>query len=111
MKLDELVFLEDIKNAIKEIEQFVEAYDFQQFIVNRPSQLIAERLLIVIGEAAVKIKRSKPDLLTHVDKMIGLRNRVVHDYATIDHATVFVILKDHIPLLKKEVQELLRVHG
>ncbi|SRR5690606_19271668 len=111
MRPRELAFLEEIGNAIAEIEKFVKAEDFQQYLANRPSQLIAERLLIVIGEAATKVKRSRPELLQNVDKMIGLRNRVVHDYATIDQANVFVILKEHIPILKQEVEELLRLHG
>ena len=111
MKPRELVFLEEIRNAITEIEEYVKAKEFQQFLTDRPSQLIAERLLIVIGEAAFKIRKLRPELLQNADKMIGLRNRVVHDYATIDQANVYVIIKDHIPILKKEVEELLRLHG
>lgn len=111
MRPRELAFLEEMRKAITEIEEFVKADDFQQYLSHRPSQLIAERLLIVIGEAAYKVKKFKPALLQNVDKMIGLRDRVVHDYATIDHANVFVILKEHIPTLKQEVEALLRLHG
>ena|SRR5687768_8680294 len=111
MRPNELAFLEEIRNAIAEMDEYVDANDFQQFLRDRPSQLIAERLLIVIGEAAFKIRKLRPELLQNVNKIIGLRNRVVHDYATIDQANVFVIVKDHIPELKKEVEELLRLHG
>ena len=97
--------------AIDELERFVPAGDFGSYLEDRPQQLIAERLLIVIGESAARIQRAHPGALEHAGRMIGLRNRVVHDYATIDQATIFVIIKEHIPALKKEVQDLLREHG
>jgi uncharacterized protein with HEPN domain len=111
MKPENLVFLEDIRNAIAELDRFVTLEEYDEFLQNRPSQLIAERLLIVIGESAARIRRKHPDLLKNSDKIIGMRNRVVHDYSTIDKATVYTIIIDHIPKLKNEVEELLRQHG
>ncbi len=111
MKPENLVFLEDIRNAINELDLFVPLEGYDEFTQNRPSQLIAERLLIVIGESAARIRRTHPDLLKNSDRIIGLRNRVVHDYSTIDKATVYAIIIDHIPNLKKEVEELLHQHG
>ena len=44
--------LNDIRNAISELEAFLANVDVQQFSVNRGLRLITERLLEIICEAA-----------------------------------------------------------
>jgi len=79
---------------------------------HRPSQIIAERLLTVIGEAVKRIQRMDETIvISNAPRIGGLRNRLAHDYSNIDHATAYVVLTKHIPILKIEVEALLRKHG
>lgn len=105
--------LEEIRSALDEIDAYVKYADgFQNYIQDRPSQIIAERLLTVIGEAVKRIQRlDETIIISNASRIGGLRNRLAHDYSNIDHATVYVILTKHLPTLKLEVEALLRQHG
>ncbi|HET8837560.1 MAG TPA: HepT-like ribonuclease domain-containing protein [Flavobacteriaceae bacterium] len=67
-------------------------------------------LLANIGEQVVKIsdetKNKYPDLFW--GKMKGFRNRIVHDYAGIDFEMVFDIIKIELPILKNQLEILIR---
>lgn len=45
-------------------------------------------------------------LFSRVRGMAGFRNLLVHEYATVDHAQVFEILRDHL----EDLEELARVY-
>lgn len=49
-------------------------------------------VFVVLHEARIV----PDDLLEHLTRMAQFRNLIVHDYARIDHATVFGILKRHL---------------
>ncbi len=113
MKPELRKYLEDIRAAIIEVDAYVDlSGGFNQYQVDRRSQIIAERLLIVIGEQVVRVLRSEPDIaITETVRITGFRNRIVHDYDQIDNATVYNILVRHLPILKNEVAVLLNDHG
>ncbi len=109
MKPELRKYLEDIRSSIAEIEAYVDTSGgFSAYSSDRTSQLVAERLLIVIGEQVARILRADPGMaISETARIVGFRNRIVHDYATIDNATVFNILVRSIPVLKEEVIRLL----
>ena len=113
MKPEALMLLEEVRTAIAEIEAFVDyRKGFAIYTDHRPSQIIAERLLEVIGESVKKMMRlDEHIILTDSARIASLRNRIAHDYSSIEHATVFVILTRHLPVLKEEVEALLKEHG
>ena len=67
------------------------------------------KLIEVIGEAAnmltKELREANPDVPWHL--IIGMRNRLVHDYFRIDTAVVAEVVRVHIPLLKPQVERLL----
>ena len=71
-----------------------------------------ERLIEVIGEAANKIseetKALAPDLPWH--EVIGMRNRLVHGYASVDHDIVWDVVTGDLAPLIAEVRQLLSEH-
>ncbi len=113
MEHDLRKYLEDIRGSIVEIEMYVDiAGGFEAYQKDRRSQIIAERLLIVIGEQVTRILRLDPGVvISETTRITGFRNRIVHDYDQIDNATVYNILVRHLPTLKKEVATLLNQHG
>ncbi len=113
MKPEVSTCLEEIRTAIVEIETYIKLdAGHQAYLAHRPSQLIAERLLTVIGEAVKRIERLDGTVaITNALQIYGMRNRLAHDYNNVDHAMVYVVLTRHIPVLRSEVEALLRQHG
>jgi uncharacterized protein with HEPN domain len=109
MKPDVRKYLADILASIQEIETYVVLdKEFELYSKDRRSQLIAGRLLTVIGEQVARIVRIDVGIaISHTERITGFRNRVSHDYDMIDQALVYTILSRHIPILKTEVQALL----
>lgn len=64
------------------------------------------RRLLVAGEAAARLTEETraqfPEIPFH--KIIGMRNRVVHDYGQVDFEIVWETVEHHLPMLMKELQ-------
>ena len=68
-----------------------------------------ERRLSIIGEALNKAIKINPQLnISNRKEIIGLRNLLVHNYDSSDDATIWTIVKKHLPILKEEVELLLK---
>jgi uncharacterized protein with HEPN domain len=77
---------------------------------NRVLQLAVIRLLEIIGEAAARtpdtIREHYPQLPWR--QMSGLRNRLIHDYDTVDLEIVWTILTTDLPPLLLELDAIIR---
>ena len=68
-----------------------------------------ERELLVIGEAANRLLTKFPDIaISDARKIVGLRNKMIHEYDVIDDAQLWSIIIKHLPKLKEEVEALLK---
>jgi uncharacterized protein with HEPN domain len=75
---------------------------------NKQLRRSVERELEIIGEAVSKILKLEPDIpINNVRKIVSLRNRVIHGYDSVDNATVWGIVINHLPKLKEDVVKLL----
>ncbi|MDR1675373.1 MAG: DUF86 domain-containing protein [Tannerella sp.] len=103
-------YLFDIQSAISLIELFVQDMDsFDEYQSDIKTQSAVERQLAIIGEAVNKLKQENTGFaLSHAKKMIDFRNRLIHSYDNLDCSIIWVIVKKHIPLLKKEIGNLMR---
>lgn len=103
--------LYDILLAIQEIESFRQD-EYPTLEVFRANVLVkraAERNLEIIGEAVNRILKEDPDFpITDAYRIIGLRNQIIHGYDSISDENVFSVIVNHLPLLKTEVEQLLR---
>jgi uncharacterized protein with HEPN domain len=102
-------YLFDIQSAISLIELFIQEIEsFEQYLNDIKTQSAVERQLAIIGEAVGKLKQNNDDYtLSEAKNMINFRNRLIHSYDNIDNSIVWVIIKKHIPLLKKEIESLM----
>jgi uncharacterized protein with HEPN domain len=91
----------DILLAAREIESFVEGVDEAGFEQNRMLQHALMRLLTIIGEAANKISPEMRAAHSEIPwrAIIGMRNRLVHDYLHVDMSLVWDTVKQDIPVL------------
>lgn len=102
-------YYSDILLAVELVEQFItDTPDFTKYSVDRKTKSAVERQLVIIGEAINNLRKEEAPELTSGQQIISFRNRLVHAYDSIDDNIVWAILKRHLPLLKKEVEERLK---
>ncbi|MCF8309037.1 MAG: DUF86 domain-containing protein [Bacteroidales bacterium] len=101
-------YLSDISMAITRIESFIENIDdFNSYVDDIKTQSATERQLAIIGEALNKFQKAEPEINIENDQqIISFRNRLVHAYDSIDNAIVWMILRNHLPKLKKEISKI-----
>lgn len=71
-------------------------------------QNAVERNVEIIGEAVNSLLKISPEIaITSARKIVNTRNLLIHGYDSVDSATVWVIIRKHLPVLKEEVLKLL----
>lgn len=105
---DDEVFLLHIKEAIEKINRYTGNLDFEGFKENSIVQDAVIRQFEVIGEAT---KRLSEDFKNHYVNIpwkyiIGMRNRLIHNYFGIDINAVWETIVKDIPYLKKEIYKI-----
>jgi uncharacterized protein with HEPN domain len=110
MHPDIIVWLKDIELSIIEINEFLPVdrnyNDFQKDLKTRKA---IERNIEIIGEAMKRIKVVEPDILiSDSRKIVDTRNRIIHGYDSVSSDVIWLIVKRYLPILEKEVKELLR---
>jgi len=98
-----------LSDIFKLIEQFiVDTSDYNDYLSDIKTQSAVERQLGIIGEAVNKFDKQFPeDRLKNTKKIIGLRNRLIHGYDTIDPSIIWAIIKKHLQPLKSEIRSIL----
>ena len=105
---DESLFLEDILNSIKNIEDFSRGLDKEGFINDKLKQSAIIRQIEVIGEAVKNIsdktKKKHPEIEWR--KIAGTRDIFSHAYFEITLDRVWDILETDLPKLKKDISKI-----
>ena len=103
------LFVEDIVESIELIEQYIEDLEFNDFRKDRKTIDAVVRNFEIIGEASKYIPDYIKGKHTDVDwiGIVGLRNRIVHEYFVISIEIVWNIVKQELPKLKKPMKQIL----
>ena len=82
----------------KEIALIIESENQVTFLKNRIKRLAVERLLEIIGEAANHVSVETQKLLSDIPwtRIIGLRNKLAHDYGEILSDRIWLIATRNI---------------
>ena len=109
MQLEIQKYLFDIETSIDSINEYLgDKRDFNNYITNKLLRRGIERELEIIGEAASKILKIDPNFpIDNARKIVDLRNWVIHGYDKIDDVIIWSIISRQLPILKKQVVELL----
>ena len=104
-----LIWLEDIRLAIVNIESFLpEKRSFSEFQKDLKTRMAVERSIEIIGEAMNRILKQNPTIkITNARKIVDARNSIIHGYERIDQTVIWAIVIKHLPILKTEVEKLL----
>jgi uncharacterized protein with HEPN domain len=111
MPLDkrELSYLWDMQNAAKEISAFMHGIKFASFEKNKVLRYAAERLLLIIGEAAnhlsPQFRKNHPKIPWEV--FIRFRNILAHEYGESLLTRVWLAATESVPELQRSLEDLL----
>jgi uncharacterized protein with HEPN domain len=110
MQLNEndLSYFIDIIDCIIDINEFTDAIEFYQFEKDKMRKLAVERQLEVIGQAANKISIETQNNLGNIPwkNIIGLRNKLAHDYGEILAERIWKISRNSLQELLKEIENI-----
>ncbi|NJN84971.1 MAG: DUF86 domain-containing protein [Caldilineaceae bacterium] len=98
--------VQDILDAVTEINGFVDHLDLESFQRDTKTIRAVEMNFIIIGEAAASIPDaivdSHPEVPWHL--MRGMRNRLVHGYFTVDEQIMWDTVKTDLPPLAEALR-------
>jgi len=105
---NDLSFLIDIFECIADIDEFTGGIQFIEFEKDKMRKLAVERQLEVIGQAANKVSKETQEILANIPwgNIIGLRNKLAHDYGEILAERIWTISKKPIQDLKRELEKI-----
>lgn len=112
MNPDVLKYMYDIQDSINIIESHLSSIPSLIVYKNELKTIDAvERRLAIIGEALGKAAKIESLNISNMNKIIGLRHILVHDYDLIDDEAIWTICKKYLSLLKEEVTSILNSHS
>jgi len=110
MQLEIQKYLFDIQTSIDSINEYLgDKRDFNTYKKNKLLRRGIEREMEIIGEAASKILKIDSRFpIDNARKIVDLRNWVIHGYDKIDDVIIWDIISRQLPILRKQVEELLQ---
>ena len=110
MQLEVQKYLFDIKSSIDSINDYLgDKRDFNEYENNKLLRRGIEREIEIIGEAANRILKIDPSIqIDNVRKIVDLRSWVIHGYDKIDNVVIWGVISKQIPLLKNQIEYLLK---
>lgn len=113
MTYEFLDYLEDILDAMDKAEVLVEGVTYDQFAEDFRVNFAVVRALEIIGEATkrlpMNLRQDYPDIPWR--GMAGLRDRIVHEYDTVDMEILWAVVKNEIPRLRPQIQLIIDDHA
>jgi uncharacterized protein with HEPN domain len=100
----------DALESCRAIRRYTDGVDFAAYLRNDMLRDAVGRRLGIIGEALNRAQARDPALagqIRELRRIVGLRNRVVHGYDTVDNKIVWTVVQRNVPLLQTRLAELL----
>ncbi|PIZ16743.1 hypothetical protein COY52_06150 [Candidatus Desantisbacteria bacterium CG_4_10_14_0_8_um_filter_48_22] len=102
------LFIEDILESIALIEKYIRKMDFNKFSKDRKTIDAVVRNLEIIGEASKYIPGNIKQKYKEIDwaGVVGLRNRIAHEYFGISAEIVWNIITKELTILKEQLKKI-----
>lgn len=109
-KRNYVLFVEDILQNIDKINKYINNLSYDEFLDDDKTKDAVIKNLIEIGEAANHIPENVLEQYNEVpwQQMIGFRNRLIHGYFVIDYEIVWTIIKEELPILFENLENIKR---
>ncbi len=105
-------WLYDILQSVNEIDSYYadKPRIYEEFLIDIKTKRAIERDLEIIGEAVNRIlKKDHSFKINNAKQIVATRNRIIHGYDTVSDDLIWSIVINHIPKLKVEISDLLRL--
>lgn len=102
------LLLADIAEAIDKIERYTHGMSWDSFETDEKTADAVVRNLEITGEAASHLPKAFRKKHQQIEwaKIVGLRNRIVHEYFGVDLALIWNILQNDLPVFKKALDKI-----
>ena len=103
-------WLYDILSSINEIESYFidRPKEFKSYENDLRTKRAVERNIEIIGEAMNRILKEDTEIvISNSRKIVDVRNRIIHGYDSVSDDVIWGIVIKHLPILQKEVEEML----
>ncbi|MBI4686136.1 MAG: DUF86 domain-containing protein [Nitrospirae bacterium] len=103
------LYIQDILDAIKEIEKYVEGMDYDQFLDDSKTKSAVVWKIETIGEASKNIPqtiKTKHKEIPWKD-MSRIRDKIAHFYFGINYKIVWEVIKKRLPEIKPVIVRIL----
>jgi uncharacterized protein with HEPN domain len=111
MKQKSPKWLEDIRASAAFILQASGAKTIQEYQSDPLLRAAIERHFEIIGEAMNRLARHDPEVASRIgdySRIISFRNVLIHGYDLIDHAQVWKVVLEQVPILLSQVESILQ---
>lgn len=108
MQKDERIYLAHMLDAALEAQGYLKDKTHDDFEADRGLRRQLERMIEIIGEAARLVPQPMRDACPHIpwSNIIGMRNRIVHDYLNVDSRILWDTMTRAIPTLIAELEKI-----
>lgn len=104
-----LDYVEDILDAMDKAEILLEGVTYDQFETDFRINFAVVRALEIVGEATKRLPMSLREQYSNIPwkGMAGMRDRIIHGYDRVDLEIVWSVIKQEIPRIKPQIQQVL----
>lgn len=108
-KREIIVRLEDISKGVESLAIMIgEIKTHDDFMASLAYKMAFERAFEIIGEALYHIRKERPEVsVSDMNKIIGLRHIIAHDYYQINHEVLWGVANNKLGILKEEINQLI----
>ena len=105
MQKDDLVYIGHMLDTARSIAEKIDSAGRPSYDADENLRLALAHLLQVIGEAASRVSRETRDAHSNVEwvAIIGMRQKIVHDYMNVDDDIVWETANRDIPPLIEQL--------
>ena len=107
-KREDMPYIEDILDAINDIEKSVRGLSKEEFLANKDTKDANIRRLEIIGEAAKNLSNSLKEKYKDIEwsRIVGTRDKVIHAYSGVNLNIIWDIIKKDLAKLKKQIEKI-----
>ena len=101
----------DIQHAALGVQAFVDGRSIVDLNNDLMLRSAIERQFEIIGEAMARLRTESPETCEKISeyaRIISFRNVLIHGYDTINNDITWKIIQEKLPILLREVDDLLR---
>ena len=112
MSLEFLDYVEDILDAMDKAEILLKDVTYDQFEADFRINFAVVRALEIVGEATKRLPKDLRRTYAEIPwkGIAGMRDRIIHGYDNVDLEIVWDVVKQDIPKIKPQIQQILTDH-